>query len=377
MALIRCPECGEFISDKATVCIKCGYPIKELASKQAPIIDGSAENQLEEDSVAETVLLEGFSLDDESISEKQESMKQPTPSDIKQEAVIEDGLCTVDVPKAKYVMWLFILSLVSSCAYKIGYLISKGYGQYITVSYVVGYLLPILPGIALICNAKGKKLPARICAAAYAAIAIALTVFDTVVYQGYFDISYYVPIIGYIYLVIYVFQSAEKQESKLWFILGCIIVPLDTILPIIFGWHYYDNMVIQTLVRVVSVIGCAYYLVGYCPKCWFNKYQIPKKTKKAVLIGRLAALGTGIISVIVQVIGCVGVSSEEYRDAVWSYQLSTYDYSKQSRLEKFLRPISDQYYRNNTISIILACIASVLFIVTLVIVHKKKRVCKE
>lgn len=27
MALIECPECGASISDKATNCIKCGYPL--------------------------------------------------------------------------------------------------------------------------------------------------------------------------------------------------------------------------------------------------------------------------------------------------------------------------------------------------------------
>ena len=29
MALIKCPECGENISDKAKNCIHCGYPLKE------------------------------------------------------------------------------------------------------------------------------------------------------------------------------------------------------------------------------------------------------------------------------------------------------------------------------------------------------------
>lgn len=29
MALIKCPECGKQISDKAKTCIGCGYPIKE------------------------------------------------------------------------------------------------------------------------------------------------------------------------------------------------------------------------------------------------------------------------------------------------------------------------------------------------------------
>lgn len=31
--LIKCPECGKEISDKAEVCIQCGYPIKEYMVK--------------------------------------------------------------------------------------------------------------------------------------------------------------------------------------------------------------------------------------------------------------------------------------------------------------------------------------------------------
>lgn len=31
MAMIKCPECGNQISDKAKVCIHCGCPIEELA----------------------------------------------------------------------------------------------------------------------------------------------------------------------------------------------------------------------------------------------------------------------------------------------------------------------------------------------------------
>ncbi len=79
----------------------------------------------------------------------------------------------------------------------------------------------------------------------------------------------------------------------------------------------------------------------------------------------------------VQLIGCAGVSSEEYRDALWSYQLSGYDRARHAELEKFLLPISDQYYRDNTISIVIACIATAIFISTLIIVHKKKRTLAE
>lgn len=35
MALIKCPECGREISDKANVCIGCGFPIKEHLEEAA------------------------------------------------------------------------------------------------------------------------------------------------------------------------------------------------------------------------------------------------------------------------------------------------------------------------------------------------------
>ncbi len=34
MALVKCPECGREISDKADECIKCGYPLKEMKHKK-------------------------------------------------------------------------------------------------------------------------------------------------------------------------------------------------------------------------------------------------------------------------------------------------------------------------------------------------------
>lgn len=33
MALIKCPECGENVSDKATNCIHCGYPLSKEVGK--------------------------------------------------------------------------------------------------------------------------------------------------------------------------------------------------------------------------------------------------------------------------------------------------------------------------------------------------------
>lgn len=35
MALIKCPECGGQVSDKAQACIHCGYPLQEIVSKSS------------------------------------------------------------------------------------------------------------------------------------------------------------------------------------------------------------------------------------------------------------------------------------------------------------------------------------------------------
>ena len=34
MALIKCPECGKEISDKAEMCINCGFPLKQYENNE-------------------------------------------------------------------------------------------------------------------------------------------------------------------------------------------------------------------------------------------------------------------------------------------------------------------------------------------------------
>ena len=41
MALIKCPECGKEISDKAKACIHCGYPLDELSTTQSATIQAT------------------------------------------------------------------------------------------------------------------------------------------------------------------------------------------------------------------------------------------------------------------------------------------------------------------------------------------------
>ena len=46
MSIIKCPECGKDISDKAAACIYCGYPINKVAESELP--ESSAPNNEEQ-----------------------------------------------------------------------------------------------------------------------------------------------------------------------------------------------------------------------------------------------------------------------------------------------------------------------------------------
>lgn len=50
MSLIKCPECGKEISDKASVCIGCGFPIKEhFAKNEEERANAENEKEIEEE----------------------------------------------------------------------------------------------------------------------------------------------------------------------------------------------------------------------------------------------------------------------------------------------------------------------------------------
>ena len=44
MALIKCPECGKEISDKAKTCPNCGCPIKKITGTENEILEQTEEN---------------------------------------------------------------------------------------------------------------------------------------------------------------------------------------------------------------------------------------------------------------------------------------------------------------------------------------------
>lgn len=65
MALIKCPECGNYVSDGATACPNCGYPLKQEQNdtKLSPEENERQNDTVTEDTEAEVVQAEVVSVD--------------------------------------------------------------------------------------------------------------------------------------------------------------------------------------------------------------------------------------------------------------------------------------------------------------------------
>ena len=64
MSIIKCPECGKDISDKAAACIYCGYPINKVA--ESALSESSAPNNEEQDLTPVTDIPTAVTSDQES-----------------------------------------------------------------------------------------------------------------------------------------------------------------------------------------------------------------------------------------------------------------------------------------------------------------------
>lgn len=102
MGLIRCPECGYEVSDKAVACVKCGFPLAEYVRKREKtcIVDGVSTDlsyildaKTDEERCMAGVIFKKFTgctakQANEVVRDIQ--IKQQIPQEIKTKGVIED-----------------------------------------------------------------------------------------------------------------------------------------------------------------------------------------------------------------------------------------------------------------------------------------------
>lgn len=86
MALIKCPECGKEVSDKAPACIHCGFPLEEIVkAKSIDIIVDDATETKEDENVSEQIIVDetgtAYILDrDKQVDEKTDGASDDSSS---------------------------------------------------------------------------------------------------------------------------------------------------------------------------------------------------------------------------------------------------------------------------------------------------------
>lgn len=82
MALIKCPECGKEISDKAPACIHCGYPMEEIVKKNSMdiVVDDTTEIK-EDEEISQQIIVDETGTAYAIAADKQNDVKSDVVSD--------------------------------------------------------------------------------------------------------------------------------------------------------------------------------------------------------------------------------------------------------------------------------------------------------
>ncbi len=112
MAMIKCPECGKDMSDKATACPNCGCPIEDIKAKINEI-----ESEKEEKERAKAEEKKAKEIAEEIKRKQKEDAKKAVTPEMKKKRVIIAALCAVVIIIAGIFGWYYGINLPQIQAY--------------------------------------------------------------------------------------------------------------------------------------------------------------------------------------------------------------------------------------------------------------------
>lgn len=110
MAMIKCPECGNMVSDKAKACVNCGYPIAEMM-KEPGIITSEGDLYITEENNNISYKLENNEINESNDSPNVESVSNETKKEKKKKSKSAIVLIVIVSLVAAFFLILLILLL--------------------------------------------------------------------------------------------------------------------------------------------------------------------------------------------------------------------------------------------------------------------------
>ena len=226
MALIKCPECGKTISDRAVTCTDCGYPIQEwLKEQQSP----AGQTPQPAPVIASPVM-------------------PPPPAETKPARRFSVKLLLIIIAGSLLLIYSFIIFSKRNI-WNLGVLPERLSTMY------------LLHGAMLFCVLR-KKIPALIMAGLYPVLAIVMTVtqFYSARISLYDAIGIIPSILLAILLIVYAIFGKYNRSSLVWMIVFLVLFLIEIIYAFLrLGLMYSIPGIIW------YVLYLQYYILGFFP----------------------------------------------------------------------------------------------------------------
>ena len=250
MALIKCPECGNKVSEKAAACPRCGYPIAEYIASLPPEPDPEPEIPSVAESVpAEFVPVEGLPEEKGSVREKRFNLKVLL-------CCILGGLFIT------YSLYNLIRAIV--------------WGESLFWIIMI-YVTPILLNVILLFFALKKKKISLILSIAYPVVSLLSSILavvltpvlypGTTITVGWF--SYVATVLTSTLLILYATIGWHKRDSILWALLY-LSIELLIFMYDLFSYYIYAGFP-GIFWLLTLLLSWSYGFIGFSPDKWWTR----------------------------------------------------------------------------------------------------------
>lgn len=243
MALIKCPECSTEVSDRAEVCMRCGYPVRKWLQEQ----------QREAEQAAREA---------EAAARREEAERRRA----EREAARVIPMQEQPVPKLK-----LILVIVFGCLWILPQIIIRiiyfdpeplSTAIYILRYFIVNFLIHAGVFLAVV----RKKIPAIIVSAGYIILMPLIMIITTSPHYSYDWISFIPGFLMAGLTIVYAALGVKVRNSVIFFIISAVLFIAEISYELI-KYPY----VLQLVSMLLYVVILCFFTVGFSPDKWWPK----------------------------------------------------------------------------------------------------------